>query len=312
MLQGLSDRLSKAIEQKRLKGKFENDFRAVDKELQSELSRLVILESKLEKEKIDVQRLEQISLTYLFYSALGSREQQLEKERQEFLFAQLSYQQNKSQIKHLELEKDRLSRELNKLIGAEQNYETALSEKEVFLRLSNHTKARELLDFSEEFANLTSELREITEAIDAGKSVLEDLELAIKSLESAEDWGTWDLLGGGFISSMIKHSRIDDARTCVDSAQKKISNFKRELADVQKDTEIQIDMGVLATFADFFFDGLIADWIVQSRIEDSLAQVNNAKNIIDQAIKNLASMKESAQNRVGEIKEKRALLIEHA
>lgn len=41
------------------------------------------------KEQTDVRQLESLSLTGLFYSILGSKEQQLEKERQEALRAQL-------------------------------------------------------------------------------------------------------------------------------------------------------------------------------------------------------------------------------
>lgn len=41
------------------------------------------------KEQTDVRQLESLSLTVLFYSLLGSKEQQLEKERQEALRAQL-------------------------------------------------------------------------------------------------------------------------------------------------------------------------------------------------------------------------------
>jgi hypothetical protein len=310
MIQELSDRLSKIVKQKRLKEKLENDLHVVDEELEDKSSRFSSLGSQLDKEKIDVEKLEHISLTYLFYSVLGDREQQLEKERQELLSAQLIYQQTKNQVEYLEREKDRLSIELDKLAGTESDYDLVLSEKEKFIQQSNQIVSRELIEFSEELANLNSELKEIAEAIVAGKSVLPDLEQAIKSLGSAENWGLWDMLGGGFISGMIKHSHIDEARESVNSAQNKISRFKRELADVQKEAEIQVKVWGLATFADFFFDGLISDWVVQSKIEDSLAQVNNAKNIITQAIKKLEAMKESTQGKFNDIKEKRALLIE--
>ncbi|MFN8411709.1 MAG: hypothetical protein U0Z26_04920 [Anaerolineales bacterium] len=309
-LQDLSERLSNAVEQKRLKEKLEKNFRSVDEELLGKSSRMTFLESQLDKEKIDVEKLEHISLTYLFYLVLGSREQQLEKERQELLSAQLSYQQTKGQVEFLEREKDRLSNELDKLTGADSNYELVLSEKEKFIQQSNQTVSKELLEFSEELANLNSELKEITEAIIAGKSVLPDLEQAIKSLEKAENWGIWDMLGGDLISDMIKHSHIDDAKDCINNAQKKISQFKRELADVQKEVEVQINIGELATFADFFFDGLIVDWVVQSKIEDSLVQANSAQNIIIQVLKKLETMKENIQSKLSDIKERRALLIE--
>jgi multidrug efflux pump subunit AcrA (membrane-fusion protein) len=310
MLQDLSERLSKAIEQKRLKEKLEKDFRAVGEELQSQSSRMAFLESQLKKEKVDVEKLERISLTYLFYSVLGSREQQLEKVRQELLSAQLGYQQVRHQAEYLAQEKNRLSDQLEKLAGTDSEYKSCLAEKEKFIQQSNQTIAKELFEISEKLANLNSELREISEAMAAGESVVVDLAQAIKSLGGAEGWGIWDMLGGGLITDMIKHSHIDDARISVTNAQKKISQFKRELADVQKSTEVQINIGELASFADFFFDGLIFDWVVQSKIEDSLEKSNKAKSIITQTIKELEALKESTQSEFDDTQEKRVLLIE--
>ncbi len=310
MLQKLSERLSRIIEQKRLKEKLGQDFRAVETELLDKSTRLASLGIQLDKEKIDVEKLERISLTSLFYSVLGSREQQLEKERQELLSAQLLYQQNKNQLEYLEREKSRLSYQLENLVGTDSEYELLLSEKEIFIQQSNQIIAKELFEISEKLANLNSEIREITEAITAGNSVIVDLDQAITSLESAEGWGIWDMLGGGFITDMIKHSHIDDARNSVNNAQNKIGQFKRELADVQKNTEVQINIGELASFADFFFDGLIFDWIVQSKIEDSLAQSDKAKGTIAQTIKELQALKKSTQNEFNDMQEKRVFLIE--
>lgn len=310
MLKELSNRLSKIIEQKRLKEKLDHDFRAVEMELLDKSTRLAFLGIQLNREKIDVEKLERTSLTSLFYSVLGSREQQLEKERQELLSAQLLYQHHKEHVEYLEQEKNRLSRQLKKLADIDAQYELILSEKESFIQHSNQITSKELFNISEKLANLNSELREIMEALDAGNNVLADLDQAIKSLIGAENWGVWDMLGGGFISDMIKHSHIDDARNSVNRAQKNISKFKRELSDVQKDAEVQINIGELTSFADFFLDGLIFDWIVQSKIEDSLSQSKNAKNIVAGTVEKLETLKESTQNRFDDMKEKRAFLIE--
>jgi len=43
----------------------------------------------------DLDKLERTSLTALFYSVLGNREEQVEKEREELLNAQLQYQKTK-------------------------------------------------------------------------------------------------------------------------------------------------------------------------------------------------------------------------
>lgn len=312
MLEGLSARLTKILEQKRLKKKLEQDLLTVEKEFQEKSARLEALFTKLEKEKVDVEKLERVSLTALFYSVLGSREQQLEKERQELLSAQLVYQQTKHQVDFLEQERDYLTQQLKTLKDVDSEYESLLSEKEQLLRQSNKPVASELVAFSEPIANLNSEVKEINEAITAGNDVISGLEQVIEALGSAAGWGTWDMLGGGLISTAVKHSRIDDAKWYINEVQAKMSQFKRELADVRKNVELQLEVGGLETFADFFFDSLIVDWIVQSKIVDSLEQSKQAKNVIAQAVEELENQKKNAQEKIDDLQEKRAQLIERA
>ena len=310
MLKELSARLARIVEQKRLKQKLERDLYAVETELQDKSARFASLSLQLDKEKVDVEKLEHMSLTTLFYSVLGNREQQLEKERQELLSAQLAYQQTKHQVKFLEQERISLMQQLAGLADIESEYEILLSEKEHLLRQSNQIVANELIELSEQIANLNSEVKEITEAITAGNSVISGLEQIIESLESAKNWGTWDMLGGGFVATAIKHSEVDEARNGINDVQAKMSQLTRELADVRKGIELQIDFTEFESFADFFLDGLIFDWIVQSKIVDSLEQSKKAKDIVAQAVKELEGLIEIAQNKNSDLKEKRVLIIE--
>jgi hypothetical protein len=310
MLQELGTRLTKVVEQKRLKQKLEQDLHSIEAELQNKSARFASLSTQLEKEKVDVEKLERTTLTALFYSVLGSREEQLEKERQELLSAQLQYQNTKHQVEFLQREKEGLLQQVDQLAGTEAEYESLLSEKELLLRESNRAVTTELLAFAEQIANLNAEGKEITEAIAAGNDVIAGLMQVIESLESAKNWGTWDIFGGGLLSTAVKHSRIDDARNEISDVQAKMSQFRRELADVQKHVDLQIDLGGFESFADFFFDGLIIDWIVQSKIVQSLEQAETAKDRMIELVKELEDLREIMKNRIGEVEEKRTLLIE--
>jgi DNA repair exonuclease SbcCD ATPase subunit len=248
----------------------------------------------------------------LFYSVLGSREQQLEKERQELLAAQLTYQQTKHQVEFLERERSRLSQRLDRLTHVESEYETLLTEKENLLHQTNQAVASELIEISDQIANHSAQIYEINEAIRAGNSVISGLDQIIQALEGATNWGTWDLLGGGIIATAIKHSRIDDAQNGIYDVQAKMSQLTRELADVQNNVDLQIDISELETFADFFLDGLIFDWIVQSKIVDSLERTKGAKDRVLQVVGELEELKESAQNKNNDLQVKRALVIERA
>ena len=53
---------------------------------------------------------------------------------------------------------------------------------------------------------------------------------------------------------------------------------------------IRIDIGGFLTFADFFFDGIIADWLVQSKIQEARRQVADAINQVEWILGSLRSM----------------------
>jgi len=310
MLPELSARLSKTIAQKRLKEKLARDLLAVEAELEETASRLSALGTHLEKEKVDVKKLERTSLTALFYSVLGSREEQLEKERQELLSAQLRYQQVKHQVEALQREQNSLTRQIADLAGVEDQYKALLAEKEALLRQSNRVIAGQLMENAEQSADLASRLGEIAEALRAGRGVMSSLEGVLDSLESAQTWGVWDLLGGSLISTAVKHNRIDEARLGIHVVQERMSRFKRELADVRDPHELDIDISGFETFADYFFDGLIVDWVVQSKIEASLERAKGAKKAISQTLRRLQDLEQTLQIKHNGLQAERAQIIE--
>lgn len=69
---------------------------------------------------------------------------------------------------------------------------------------------------------------------------------------------------------------MDDARYEMERAKRALQSFRKELADVDQRLHLSLEIGDFLTFADYFFDGLIADWLVQSKIQDAKAQVENA------------------------------------
>ena len=116
--------------------------------------------------------------------------------------------------------------------------------------------------------------RERQEAIDAGQRALDSLYGARQELDSAGNWGLLDLFGGGLLSTFAKHSKMDDAQRYMEQAKRDLEVFSRELADVSE--TLNVNTGDFLTFADYFFDGFIADMMVQSKIRDSQRQVDDA------------------------------------
>ena len=125
---------------------------------------------------------------------------------------------------------------------------------------------------------MTDKIRrqEIDEAIRAGDKALIGLRLAQEKLSSAKNWGILDILGGGLITNMVKHSKINDASSYLREAKDSLRVFQRELKDIPDFTALEIDIGSFLSFADFFFDGFIADYMVQTKISDAKDKINEA------------------------------------
>ena len=131
-------------------------------------------------------------------------------------------------------------------------------------------------------------------------------------LKSARNWGTFDLIGGGLIATAVKHSKIDRARESVHHVQQLLRIFQRELADVDSRTDIDIDISSFLTFADYFFDGLIIDWVVQSRIGRSLDSAVQAAERVHGIVQKLQINLKKTQTKCNFIEQEKHKLIEQA
>lgn len=118
--------------------------------------------------------------------------------------------------------------------------------------------------------------KERAEALAAGKNALSSLEEARSMLSSARGWGIYDtFFSGGWISGLIKHSKMNDAEVCIDQARNDLIRFNNELHDLNL-LGINLNTGDLLGFADIFFDGFLTDILMQSRIKDACNQIDNA------------------------------------
>lgn len=129
--------------------------------------------------------------------------------------------------------------------------------------------------------------KEKREAIEAGNRALRSLREAQKNLQSAKNWGIWDMLGGGFISTMAKHSKMDRAKQNMEQAKYDLKQFSKELDDVNMNYHLELQTGDFLSFADWFFDGFFVDWMVQDRINQASDQVSNAIYRVENILRQL-------------------------
>lgn len=117
---------------------------------------------------------------------------------------------------------------------------------------------------------------EIEEALAASDDALFYLQKAKDSLKSAQNWGLWDMFGGGLISTFVKHDKMDMAQADVENARLALDKLSRELDDLDDVMNIDFKLDGFTSFADYFFDDFFSDWYVQSKIGDGLHKIEEA------------------------------------
>lgn len=129
--------------------------------------------------------------------------------------------------------------------------------------------------------------REMKEALDAGERALSSLRNAQEKLNSAGNWGLFDMFGGGLFSTIMKRAKMDDAQQLMEVAKSDLKRFQRELKDVNIPLDLRMEVGSFLSFADFFFDGFVADYLVQSKISEAKEQVSDAIIRVEQILNEL-------------------------
>lgn len=135
------------------------------------------------------------------------------------------------------------------------------------------------------------ERKEINDALYIVDQILPLLGEAKAHFKSARNWGFFDILGGGFITDLIKHSKLGNAANVMNRINYLLMDLQRELKDIRIPTGYNMNTNTFSTFADFVFDGALADIYVQSKIMSSLSEVEELERRLLMLKQNLTSIR---------------------
>lgn len=132
---------------------------------------------------------------------------------------------------------------------------------------------------------------EIDEALGAVEDALECLDAAARDLKSAGNWGWFDIFGGGFLTSILKHGKMETAQRHLSAAQAALGRLADELNDVEGFAGLGPDVGDFLLAADWLFDNAFMDAMVQQRIIESQNRVAQAIAQCEQVRDQLLALK---------------------
>lgn len=274
------EELKELQQQAAMKNRLETILKELKMQREELQARVDELANIKEKEQLEVERLERRSLTNYFYQVVGKLDERLTEEKKEAYQAAVKYDAAYSELQAVEADIRTKELEYGRVRRSNERYQELLKEKQEAVKLSGVPEAAEILRLEEQITSLGVHLKELDEAISAGKRAEQIAEGILSSLSSAQGWGTWDLLGGGLIADVAKHSHLDEAQGQVEKLQRALRRFKTELSDVEIIADMQVNIDGFLRFADYFFDGLFADWSVMNRISEAQGQVKNVKSQI--------------------------------
>ncbi|HHV98368.1 MAG TPA: hypothetical protein GXX36_02140 [Clostridiaceae bacterium] len=279
------------------------------KEAESEVSSLL---HKYESESRDVERMKKESLSATILRLIGKYESKLDKEVQEQIKAKMEYDKACDRVKELYAERDELRSRIDALNRDKRIYEAELRRREQEIQKDTNSNIyKEYRRLEEEAAMLRRQLAETDEAIRAAQRVRSTAESAMRHLESAEGWATYDVWAkGGFLSHMAKYNHIDNAEYEFNRLHSQLRDLHKELSDVNFSGTVELKgIDSLTRTVDFWFDNIFTDLSVRSRIRENIEELRSLTGKIANIIYRLERNKSGIYIQIKENESKKNDLI---
>lgn len=289
MLEDINKEINQVKNEVAQKNVLENRLKELDEELHKSEIELKNLETQLEKELDDVEKLKKLSFASIVSSLMRNKEEKLEKEEKEYLMAKIKYDNYNSKVKSLREQISYINFRVDELADCEDKYSRLLQRKIVLINIYGDEETKnKLVNMEREIDSYLEEVKEIEESIVAGNRLLNEVNNAKKLLESAKTWGTIDLLGGDFLSSLAKHEKVNDAQKCFRRISNLLNDFNRELKDVNITS---LNFSTTIKSVDIFFDNIFTDITVNRQINNSYEDICNLQTKVSRILNSLKESK---------------------
>lgn len=254
-------------------------------ELEDKLEKLAIKEGayllRSEKELEDVKRLEKLGLKSLFNKVIGNLNEQIEKERQEYLLAVMKHKSIQEEIELLEYEKELLIKRYKKPGQLNEDLNKLVKKKEFMLKSHDTKFSKELFKKESELGRyklLEQKANRVKQKAEEAQKILNQI---LRELNDVMDWPP---SGKATLSSYAKKKYIDKARTKSVQAKVRLEEFIEISIKLYKEEPIKYDLSSFESFLDRFYNNLITDYVVKSQLERTISDVESTLNDLSRAL----------------------------
>lgn len=286
-----------------------NQLDETTRELNGYYSEMEQMNKTLAKELKDIEKLEGLSTTSIFHKILGNKEEQLEKERQEYLELTLKYEDIQNSIKILEYEVNLLEAKVESKSELEAKLEELKNQRENEIIQSDPKLRRALLDISQNLEESYQYKKELQEAEEAGNISLNLLKQTMGHLQKVRNWGAFPNQRRGQLQRMVRRDAIDRARNLSYQVRHHLQIFDRELRDIGQRLNHGIDTKQFSDFTDFFFNNIITDWILQQKLSKALGSIANTHKEVNSIVQYIQRTLIETQTNIEQLKVDREKIL---
>lgn len=240
---------------------------------------------RTQEELADVKRLEELGLRSLFKKVLGNLNEEIEKERKEYLAAVLRHKSIEEEIEILEYEKQLLQDRYVSPTLIAKDLSSLTKKKEFLLKSYDTSFSKELFKRESELGRyklLSHKAVKSIKLADASSKIV----LSIKSeLVKLLEVNGWPLINKGLHGGMLKKAYIDKARAKAIQANVRLEEFGDSVQKLFREKELAFSMEPFVDFINHFYENLISDYEIKRKLERTLQD-------LDQILKDVEDNKE--------------------
>ncbi len=229
---------------------------------------LVQLEEQVRQEEKDIQKLESFNLHRIFHTILGNQEEQLEKERQEFLQAILQHKGCVKSLAALKKSRDSISRSISGQFSVKRKLNKLLKEKEKDILAKKKPAFKKVLRYAQRLSGHQAKMEEIRQCIRVGNTIKDILDKIKFDFETLENWHG----GLNFKISVRGRTQVRRIEKNIYKTNNQIQLFREELLDLNDHFAIDYEYHIqsISDFLQQLVDTMITDWVIQKQLANSL------------------------------------------
>lgn len=263
----LYDKFCKLCEELAIKNRIDPilaELYAKRDELEAELN---TLQAALQKEQTDVEKIEGVTVSSIFYTVIGQKDKKLEKEKTEAAVAEEAFSALQSELSELNEKIKKYERELRTVRGCDLRYGRLLPQILDEIKTVDSPECKAVIDTFDTLTRLEEKLQKLDEALELCRDALKNARdiaqyIATADYYSKRDHKNFSGKDSGY-DEIQKYTSLESAQPIAGELTAQIKRLDASLVGELLDFEMDIEI----PFSEMLRDSFGVNLYMQSRIE---------------------------------------------